>query len=85
MPAKLVTPKSPGVVDRELGRRIRAARENAAISQEALGRSLGITFQQIHKYETGTNRISASPLHQLARALGRQTGSFFRDLPVAGT
>lgn len=75
--------KSPGIVDRELGRRIRAARKKAAVTQEALGRSLGITFQQVQKYERGTNRIPASRLHEIARVLGRPTGSFFCDLPVA--
>lgn len=52
-----------------VGLRIRALRLTRGISQEALGRELGITFQQIQKYEKGANRVSASRLHQIAAVL----------------
>lgn len=58
-------------IDRAIGARIKAARELAGISQERLGRVLGITFQQIQKYETGRNRVSASALTLIAEAVGQ--------------
>jgi transcriptional regulator with XRE-family HTH domain len=62
--------KSPSPVDRHVGSRVRMRRMLIGMSQEKLGAALGITFQQIQKYEKGTNRIGASRLHQIARVLG---------------
>ena len=59
-------------VDVEVGITIRRLRKERGISQEGLGKALGITFQQIQKYERGTNRISASMMVKAARALGVQ-------------
>ena len=55
------------------------------MSQEKLGDSLGITFQQIQKYEKGTNRIGASRLHQIARVLGVPIEFFYDGAPQIGT
>jgi transcriptional regulator with XRE-family HTH domain len=63
------TTKEPQAVDPLVGSRIRMRRMMVGISQEKLGDACGITFQQIQKYEKGTNRIGASRLHQLARIL----------------
>lgn len=64
-------------VDRLVGERVRAAREAARLTQVAVGKALGMSFQVVQKYEQGEIRISASRLWQLARLLGRPVGSFF--------
>ncbi len=60
----------PDPIDIGVGFRLRTLRKSKGMSQDQLGRTLGITFQQIQKYERGTNRISASMLVKSARALG---------------
>ena len=67
-PARTV--KSPTDIDREVGKRLRALREEAGISQTALGDGSGITFQQVQKYENGVNRVSVSRLMQFCDVLG---------------
>jgi transcriptional regulator with XRE-family HTH domain len=62
--------KEPDFVDKHVGSRVRMRRMLIGMSQEKLGEALGITFQQIQKYEKGTNRISASRLQQIASVLG---------------
>jgi transcriptional regulator with XRE-family HTH domain len=62
--------RSPLPVDVLVGQNIRAARLNAGLSQTALGQTCDITFQQIQKYEKGTNRVGSSRLMQMAEALG---------------
>jgi transcriptional regulator with XRE-family HTH domain len=66
-------------VDRSVGRRIRIVRVSRGLSQTALASQLGLTFQQLQKYEKGTNRVSASRLHDIARILGVEVKSFFAD------
>ena len=61
--------KSPNPVDKHVGSRIRARRLLVGLSQEKLGKGLGITFQQVQKYERGSNRISFSRLIEIADAL----------------
>jgi transcriptional regulator with XRE-family HTH domain len=56
-------------VDAEVGRRIRALRRGKGISQEGLAKGVGLTFQQVQKYERGSNRVSASKLVHIARVL----------------
>src|SRR3954464_42214 len=73
------TQKSPNPVDRHVGSRVRMRRMLIGMSQEKLGAALGITFQQIQKYEKGTNRIGASRLHQIARVLNTPVAFFFED------
>ena len=64
-----VTAKSPTHIDREGGKRLRALREEAGMSQTALAERAGITFQQVQKYENGVNRVSISRLIQFCEAL----------------
>src|ERR1022692_78705 len=66
-------------VDRSVGRRVRIMRVSRGLSQTALASELGLTFQQLQKYEKGTNRVSASRLHDIARILGVEVASFFED------
>ncbi len=68
--ADRMDPSGPDPIDVAVGLRLRTLRKTRSMSQEQLGRALGITFQQIQKYERGTNRISASMLVKSARALG---------------
>ncbi|MBB3811005.1 helix-turn-helix transcriptional regulator [Pseudochelatococcus contaminans] len=70
-------------VDRHVGGRVKTRRQQLGMSQEKLGSALGITFQQIQKYEKGTNRISASRLQQIGAALGVPAGYFFEGLQDA--
>ena len=65
-----------------LGARIRAARVAAGMSQTALGVAVGVTFQQVQKYEQGRDRVAASTLQVIAQALNVHPGSFFDDLPA---
>lgn len=73
--------KEPDVVDRHVGSRLRLLRMKAGLSQEALGARLGLTFQQVQKYEKGQNRIGASRLYQLSRILRVPVSVFFEGLP----
>ena len=64
-------------IDRHVGERLRLARVTNKMSQTALGTAAGITFQQVQKYERGTNRVSASRLFEFANALGVDISYFF--------
>ena len=77
--------KSPNPVDRHVGSRVRMRRMLVGMSQEKLGEALGITFQQIQKYEKGTNRIGASRLHQIARVLSVPVEFFYEGAPLIGS
>lgn len=68
-------------VDPIVGQRVRARRVLMGMSQEVLADHLGLTFQQVQKYEKGSNRISASRLHQMAGVLGVPVSYFFEDMP----
>jgi transcriptional regulator with XRE-family HTH domain len=68
-------------IDLHVGSRVRLRRMLLGMSQEKLGESLGITFQQIQKYEKGTNRVGASRLQQIARVLQTPVSFFFEDAP----
>lgn len=74
----------PNPVDVHVGRRLRFRRMMIGMSQERLGTELGLTFQQIQKYEKGTNRVGASRLYDIARVLGVDVQFFFEDLPATG-
>ena len=63
-------PRHPDPLDREIGARLKLIRRRAGVSQAALGAALGVSFQQVQKYETGANRVSGSALIKLARVLG---------------
>lgn len=73
--------KVPNPIDRHVGSRVRMRRMLAGISQEKLGEALGLTFQQIQKYEKGANRISASRLQQIAKKLEVPVSFFFDGAP----
>jgi transcriptional regulator with XRE-family HTH domain len=76
-----MTRRDPNYIDVHVGSRIRMRRQIISMSQEKLGEMLGITFQQVQKYEKGTNRISASRLYYAAKILGVPVQAFFEDLP----
>ena len=73
--------KRPNPIDIHVGSRIRLRRNMLGMSQEKLGESLGITFQQIQKYEKGTNRVGASRLQAIASILSVPVSFFFEDAP----
>jgi transcriptional regulator with XRE-family HTH domain len=75
------TKKKPNPIDIHVGSRIRLRRKMLGMSQEKLGENLGITFQQIQKYEKGTNRVGASRLQAIASILGVPVALFFEDAP----
>ena len=75
--------KSVTSIDAVVGRRIRAQRMVLGLSQTELGKKLGVTFQQVQKYENGTNRVSASRLHQIAHVLAVPTTFFFPEETAA--
>jgi transcriptional regulator with XRE-family HTH domain len=69
----------PDPLDVAIGSRVRARRRMLGLSQTALGEELGVTFQQVQKYERGINRISGSTLIRLGRVLGVPAGSLLGD------
>ena len=73
--------KTPNLIDRHVGSRLRMRRVLMGMSQEKLGDHLGVTFQQVQKYEKGMNRIGASRLQNASRALEVPVEFFFRDAP----
>jgi len=75
--------RSPNSTDVHIGKRIRMLRLARNLSQTDLAKRLGITFQQIQKYEKGTNRIGASRLQHIARVLSVPVSFFFEDAPGA--
>jgi transcriptional regulator with XRE-family HTH domain len=70
-------PKSPDAADIYVGERIRAMRNEAGLSQTQLGDHLGVTFQQIQKYEKGSNRVSAGRLSHIASLFGVHVTKFY--------
>ena len=81
---KLAVKKIPNPVDRHVGSRVRMRRVLVGMSQEKLGEALQLTFQQVQKYEKGTNRIGASRLQQISRILGVPVEYFFEGVPQTG-
>jgi transcriptional regulator with XRE-family HTH domain len=71
-------------VDRFVGQKLRLARTSRKLSQTQLGQSSGITFQQVQKYEKGTNRVSASRLFEFAKLLGVEIAYFFEGAGSQG-
>ena len=74
------TPRSPNPVDLHVGGRVRMRRKMLGLSQERLAEALGLTFQQVQKYERGANRVSASKLYEIARFLSALVSFFFDGL-----
>lgn len=75
------TGRQLGDMDRHVGQRVKLARALAGVTQEKLGEAVGITFQQVQKYEKGVNRIGAGRLQQIADALGTTIDFFFEGGP----
>src|SRR5919205_3446987 len=69
----------PNPIDVRVGARLRLRRNMLGLSQEKLGQAIGLTFQQVQKYERGANRIGASRLHELSRVLDVPVSFFFDD------
>ncbi len=76
--------KAPNPTDKHVGSRVRMRRMMLNMSQEKLGDALGLTFQQVQKYEKGTNRIGASRLQQIAQILQVPVSFFFEGAPSIG-
>ncbi|WP_105437148.1 helix-turn-helix domain-containing protein [Neorhizobium sp. T25_13] len=74
--------KKPNPIDVHVGSRIRLRRAMLKVSQEKLADGLGITFQQVQKYEKGANRVGASRLQMIATILDTPVGYFFADAPI---
>jgi transcriptional regulator with XRE-family HTH domain len=81
----MIAKKAPNPTDKHVGSRVRMRRMMLSMSQEKLGDALGLTFQQVQKYEKGTNRIGASRLQQIAQILQVQVSFFFEGAPAAIT
>lgn len=77
--------KAPNPIDKYVGSRVRMRRMMLGMSQEKLGNALGLTFQQVQKYEKGTNRIGASRLQQIANILQVPVSFFFDGAPDIAT
>jgi transcriptional regulator with XRE-family HTH domain len=77
--------RSPNPVDLHVGARIRMRRKLLGVSQERLAEQLQLTFQQVQKYERGANRVSASKLYEIARALEAPVAYFFDGLADTGS
>jgi len=76
--------RGAGVIDIHIGGRIRALRNLKEMSQEELGGRLGVSFQQIQKYEKGMNRVGAGRLLQIAASLGCDAAHFLENAPTNG-
>jgi transcriptional regulator with XRE-family HTH domain len=76
-----VPQKSPSPIDKHVGSRVRVRRLSVGMSQSRLAAALGLTFQQVQKYEKGMNRISASRLLEIGRLLEAPVAYFFEGAP----
>ena len=74
--------KAPNPIDKHVGSRVRMRRMMLSMSQEKLGGALGLTFQQVQKYEKGTNRIGANRLQQISQILQVPVAFFFEGAPT---
>jgi transcriptional regulator with XRE-family HTH domain len=77
----MMAKKAPNPIDKHVGSRVRMRRMMLSMSQEKLGDALGLTFQQVQKYEKGTNRIGASRLQQISHILQVPVAFFFEGAP----
>lgn len=76
--------RDPHPADMHVGRQIATVRMQSDVSQVQLARSIGITFQQLQKYENARNRVSASMIYKIGRSLGVPVSRFFEGLPENG-
>jgi transcriptional regulator with XRE-family HTH domain len=84
MAKALINRRGTIAVDTHVGQKIRARRTLLGLSQTDLANAAGITFQQVQKYEKGTNRVGAGRLQQFSEALGVPPSYFFDGLPTVG-
>ena len=77
----MIAKKAPNPTDKHVGARVRMRRMMLSMSQEKLGDALGLTFQQVQKYEKGTNRIGASRLQHISHILQVPVSFFFEGAP----
>ncbi|MFN7127636.1 MAG: helix-turn-helix domain-containing protein [Brevundimonas sp.] len=75
--------EQPHAVDRHVGRRVQEKRLDLGLTQSALARAVGVSFQQVQKYEKGTNRVSASKLFEMAEFMKVEIPFFFQGLQDA--
>ena len=80
MPRRTIRETGPHPVDVHVGKRVRMRRTLLGMSQEKLGDALGLTFQQLQKYEKGSNRVSASRLFELSQILDVPVSFFFEEI-----
>lgn len=80
MKKKRIPKGTPNLIDKFVGSRVRARRVGLRLSQTNLGQAIGVTFQQIQKYENGSNRIGASNLFKISNALGVDVAFFFEGM-----
>jgi len=80
LPKNVVTENGPDPIDVHVGQRIRLRRNLVGMTQEQLASSVGVTFQQIQKYERGFNRVSASRLYDIGHVLSVPISFFFQDV-----
>jgi len=83
VPRYTIPKKAPNPIDKHVGSRVRMRRKMLAMSQTQLADALGLTFQQVQKYEKGTNRIGASRLQQISHILQVPVAFFFEGAPNA--
>ena len=77
-----ISPRSASAIDRYIGARMREQRLALNVSQAELGEELGVSFQQIQKYESGVNRVSAARLFEICKALNVSLSSMFERDPT---
>jgi transcriptional regulator with XRE-family HTH domain len=80
MRRRTIKDDGPDPIDRYVGSRVRARRVGIRLSQTKLGEAIGVTFQQVQKYENGTNRIGASNLFKIGKTLGVDVAYFFEGV-----
>jgi len=80
IPKNVVTENGPDPIDVHVGQRIRLRRNLVGMTQEQLATAVGVTFQQVQKYERGFNRVSASRLYDIGHVLSVPIGFFFQDV-----
>jgi transcriptional regulator with XRE-family HTH domain len=86
MPAPRVAGRSrPQDIDRHVGARMRERRFMVGLTQQQMAELIGVTYQQAHKYEKGTNRVAAGRLYSIARALGVEVGYFYEGAQLGGS
>ncbi len=83
MRRRTIRDDGPDPIDVYVGTRVRARRVGLRISQTKLGKAIGVTFQQVQKYENGKNRIGASNLYKISKNLGVDVAFFFEGIEVA--